>query len=82
MKYRDHRGSLTASMKTERRVNSIDEIKEHLNKSCKQFGKEVEEVKFEYVGFDNRIDWNTYYVIQRLKGEKNFTVAGMSDGSF
>ena len=82
MKYRDHRGSLSASMETEREVNSIDEIKEHLNKFYKQFGKEIEEVKFEHVGFDDRTGWDTYYVKQRLKGEKEFKVAGMSDGSF
>ena len=82
MKYRDHRGSLAASMETEREVNSINEIKEHLNKFYKQFEKEIKEIRFKHVGFDDRIGWDTYYVIQRLKGEKEFTVAGMSDGSF
>ena len=82
MKYRDHRESLSDSMETEREVNSVDEIKEHLNKFCNQFGKEVEEIKFEHVGLDNRIDWDTYYVTKRFKGEKEFTVAGMSDGFF
>lgn len=80
MKYRDHRGSLSDSMETEREVNSVDEIKKHLNKLYNQFGKEIEEVKFEHVGFDDRIGWDTYYVTKRLKGEKEFTVAGMSDG--
>ena len=80
MKYRDHRGNLADSMKTEREVNLINEIKEHLNKFYNQFGKEIEEVKFKHVGFDDRINWDTYYVLQRLKGEKDFTVAGMSDG--
>ncbi|MCP4336985.1 MAG: hypothetical protein GY679_04030 [Mycoplasma sp.] len=82
MKYRDHRGSLSESMETEREVNSVDEIKEHLNKFYTQFGEEVEEVRFVHVGFDDRIGWDTYYVTQRLKREKEFTVAGMSDSSF
>ncbi len=80
MKYRDHRGSLLDSMNTEREINSVDEIKKHLNTIYSEYGKEVEEIKFKHVGFDERIDWDTYYVLQRFKGEKKFTVAGMSDG--
>lgn len=82
MKYRDHKGSLSDSMDTEREVNSVDEIKEHLNKFYNQFGKEIEEIKFKHIGFDKRINWDTFYVLQRLKGEKEFTVAGMSNGCF
>lgn len=80
MKYRDHRGNLADSMKTEREVNSIDEIKEHLNELYNQFGKEVDKIKFKHIGFDNRTGWDTYFVMQRLKGDKEFTVAGFSDG--
>ena len=80
MKYRDHKGGLAESLKSTIEVNSIDEIKSHLNKFYNQFGKEVDEIKFQYVGMDERIGWNTYYVLQRLKEEDTFTVAGMSDG--
>ena len=80
MKYRDHKGSLAESLKSTIEVNSIDEIKSHLNKFYNQFGKDVDEIKFQYVGMDERIGWNTYYVLQRLKEEDAFTVAGMSDG--
>jgi hypothetical protein len=82
MKYRDHRGSLNESMETEIQVNSVEEIKEHLNKFYTNFGKTVEDIKFEYCGMDKRINWDTYYVLQRLNGEEHFTVAGMSDGKF
>ena len=82
MKYRDHRGGLADSMETVQEVSSIDEIKQHLNKFYNQFGKSVEEIKFEHVGMDKRINWDTYYVLQRLDSETNFTVAGMSDGCF
>lgn len=82
IKYRDHRGSLSDSMETEMQVNSVDEIKDHLNKSHSIFGKSVEEIKFRYCGMDNRIGWDTYYVLQRISGEKEFTVAGMSNGNF
>lgn len=80
MKYRDHRGSLDDSMKTVIEVSSIDDIKNHLNEIWKPFGKEVDEIKFDYSWFDERTGWNTYFVLQRLKGETRFTVAGMSDG--
>ena len=80
MRYRDHRGSLKASLATIQEVFSVDEIITHLNKTYK--GRDVKEIKFEYIGFDKRINWNTYYVLQRISGEKDFTVAGMSDGCF
>lgn len=81
MKYRDHKGSLADSMRTVREVNSVEEIKQHLNTLLYPFGKEVEEIKFDYSGFDKRINWDTYYVLQRIKGETEFTVAGMSNKS-
>jgi len=80
MKYRDHRGSLSDSMETVQEVSTIEEIKQHLNKFYNQYGKSVEEIKFKHVGMDERINWDTYYVLQRLNGETDFTVAGMSDG--
>lgn len=81
MRYRDHRGSLSASLETEQKINSLDELKLHLNSSLAFFNFEVEEIKFEYCGFDERIGWNTYYVLQKIKGKKGFTVAGMSDSN-
>jgi hypothetical protein len=81
MKYRDHTGSLSDSMETVQEVSTIEEIKEHLNnKFHKAFGQSVEEIKFQYACMDKRVNWDTYYVLQRLKGETDFTVAGMSDG--
>jgi hypothetical protein len=80
MKYRDHRGGLSESMETEQEVRTAEDIIKHLNKFWHQFEKEVEEIKFEHVGYDKRTKWNTYYVMSRLKGETVFDVAGMSDG--
>lgn len=82
MKYRDHKGDLQESMNTVIEVNSVDEIISHLNTSYNQFDKEVEDIKFQYVGYDSRIEWDTYYVLQRFKGSGDFTVAGMSNGCF
>ena len=80
MKYRDHRGSLSVSMETEIEVSSIKELKDHLNKSWKAFGRTVAEIKFSYCCYDDLIGWDTYYVLQRLVGEPDFWVAGMSNG--
>jgi len=82
MKYRDHRGNLDESMKTEIIVNSVDDIIEHLNKVQYPYIDEVEEIKFKYCGFDTRNGWDTYYVLQKNKGDDEFYVAGMSDGEF
>ena len=82
MKFRQHRGSLSESMETTTEVNSIDDIIEIQNKAYSWCGKEVAEIKFTYCDFDERINWNTYYVLQRFKGSEDFVVAGMSDGKF
>lgn len=80
VKYRDHKGSLDASMETVQDVSSMEEIRAHLNNYYTRFGKCVDEIRFVHIGMDNRIGWDTYRVLQRLKGESNFTVAGFADG--
>ncbi len=83
MKYRNHAGSLTDSMETEVLINNMDELKTHLNKYLEGFSKDtVGDIKFQYTMFDKRTGWDTYYVLVRLKGDKEFTIAGMSDGKF
>ena len=80
MKYRDHRGGLIESLKTVQEISTLKQLKQHLNNSYKDFGFKVKDVKFEYAGMDSRIGWDTYYVMRRLHGQKEFAVAGMSDG--
>lgn len=80
MKYRDHRGSLSESLATTREVNSLEDIVQHINDTYKEFGSEVQEIKFKDVGFDERTGWNTCHVLCRMKGQKNFTVEGMING--
>lgn len=77
MKYRDHKGGFSESMNTVQEFLSIEEIKTHLQKNQ---NKAIAEIKFDYIGNDHRIDWDTYYVLQRFEGQNEFTVAGMSDG--
>lgn len=81
MKYRDHRGSLDDSLQTTIEITDITQLFSHINKSFTGFGLEVEDIKFEYMGMDTRIAWDTWYVLYRLKGKKQFFVAGMSDGN-
>ena len=80
MRYRDHRGSLDESMKTVKEFYTIEELKQHLNKSCNKFGKSVKTIKFMYAGFDERINWHTFYVIQIFEDETDPKIVGMSDG--
>mgnify|MGYP003533150699 CR=1 FL=1 len=80
--YKDHAGSLEESMKTVQEVTCETDIINHLNKFWKDFGKEVEELKFKRIGFDERIGWDTYIVRFRLKGSATFEVAGHTNGSF
>lgn len=80
MKYRDHRGSLDESMKTVIEINSIQELKDHLNEYFSQFKESVEEIQFDYLGMDNRVGWVSYCVRFRLLGDNVFYVAGTSDG--
>lgn len=80
--YRDHTGSLNESMKTVQEVTCEADIINHLNKFLKGFGKEVEELKFNHVGMDERIGWDTYNVMYIIKGEHTFLVAGQTNGIF
>ena len=80
MKFRHQKGSLEESIKDIKEFSTIDEIKAHLNKHPCNLRNLVEEVKFKYAGFDERIGWNSFYVLQRIEGESRFTVAGISDG--
>lgn len=61
--FRDHRGSLTESMTTVRRVSSLEEIRQHITK---KWGTEVKEIRIKPYGFDSRIGWDTHIVICTL----------------
>lgn len=78
MRYRDHKGSLKESLKTTITVDAIKDLQSHLE-SQDIFNRKIETIKFEYIGFDYRIAWNSYYVLQKFKNADNFTVAGISD---
>jgi len=81
MRYRDHKGGLTESLNTTRNVYSKMELLNYLNKQYSAWGKGITELKFKHVGMDKRIGWDTYYVLIKLQGQDNFSVAGMSDAN-
>lgn len=80
MRYRDHKAGLEESLKSTQNISSLKELKKHLDCFYKDFGKEVEDVNFKHIGYDKRINWETYYVLVKCKGEQTYSVAGMSDG--
>ena len=62
MKFREHRGQLSDSMNTQIEVHSEKELLEHINSMYEPFKITFDKVKFKYVGFDDRINQETYYV--------------------
>jgi hypothetical protein len=56
--YRDHRGSLDASMDTQQIFNNTKEMKEHIQHL---FGKG--KITTQYYRYDSRIDWDTWLIV-------------------
>ena len=81
MRYRDHKGGLAESLNTTRNVYSKMELLNYLNEQYYAWSEGITELKFEHVGMDKRIGWSTYYVLIKLQGQDNFSVAGMSDAN-
>ena len=66
-------------MKTLQTITTKEQLLEHLNEVYS--GEEIEEIRFRFVGYDTRCDWNTFLVEMRFNGNEQFYVAGMSDGT-
>tara|TARA_R110000796_G_scaffold122806_2_gene237142 strand:+ start:132 stop:389 length:258 start_codon:yes stop_codon:yes gene_type:complete len=81
MRYREHKGGLAESLKTEIKIDSKFELLKHLNKQYNSFNKTISKLKFKHIGIDDRTGWNTYYVLIKLKGDDYFSVIGMSDSN-
>lgn len=82
MKYRDHRGSYNESMRTTREINSVEDIKLHLDKIYKLNGMnlKVYDIKFQSTGIDRRNNWNSHYVLIKAHKNDSFACVGMTDG--
>lgn len=70
-RYRDHRGSLDASLATAQTMNSIDDLSRHI---APLFGKGLIEVKDYGIGIDTRCGWHTHLVTH------NGNAVGFTDG--
>ena len=78
MKFREHRGQLSDSMATQVELKTKEEFYKHLNKIWNVYGVQVDEVKFYYVGFDERISQETYNVSIYFEVD-GWCCIGMSD---
>lgn len=79
MKYREHRGSLSDSMKTLKEFKSLEELHRHIQ-SVWGMDIKVEDISFNYSCYDKRINWNTYYVCLKTEYSEHPHCIGMSDG--
>ena len=75
--FREHRGSLKASMKTVVEINSMEELKEKLKEAFPDV--EMDDIWFEEYTYDDRIGWDTKLVMATNKEYGSFIV-GYSNG--
>lgn len=76
MKFREHRGSLAASMRTIVELNTKEEFTAHIRKVVKPFvGDGKFTLRFKPYGYDERIGWDTVLIV--LEGH---CPIGMADG--
>lgn len=82
MKYRDHTGSIEKSLETTIQVDSLEVLKDHLSESWSKFDWDIDQVRFDYVGFDKRTGWDTYCVMVKFSECPDWIPVGWSDGIF
>lgn len=62
IKFRWHRGLLDDSLKTQQTVESKDDIERLIRDEFTPFGIKEFNITYTYVGYDERCDWDTWYV--------------------
>ena len=73
--FREHRGSLEESLDTLIRVDTREELIEHIAKILKPYRLvKAEQVEFKNYGFDPRIEWQTLLVSVRDYGPVGFAM--------
>lgn len=74
--------SLADSMLTVKEVNSMEELKEKMEKDFPGYYK-TDTIKFEDYCYDERIDWHTYLICaDRTDGSYTGCAVYFSDGKF
>lgn len=89
-KFRFHTGGLDEAMKTVIEVSTRQELVDHVNKEyerCFMPTLELQELKIEPYGYDDRINWDTYIVTGKapkpgapIKDKTEVYVIGFTDG--
>ena len=83
MRFRHHRANLIESLNTTREFKNKEELLNHLNFIYGTKGETVIDIRFDYAGFDERTNWNTYYVlIKKDSYLSDYGIVGMSDDEF
>lgn len=70
--FREHRGLLSDSMDSVKEVSSVEDILNIINSDIEWYS----DLRLEFYGYDNRIDWNTYIVMAQTKDKKGEVVVG------
>lgn len=79
MKFREHIGGFTESMKTTVEIADLNELKQLLQV---KYEHEIERIIFKDMGVDDRNGWNTFMVCVDFVGLTPAYPVGWSDGSF
>lgn len=81
MKFRFHRELLTESMETLIEVESMAALQAHIQATYEGHPDPIE-IRFEHGQYDDRIGWDTWYVMGKMRDGREYPI-GMSDaGSF
>lgn len=78
MKFRPHRGGLDESMAETKEFSTMTELKVHLSLK----GWNSNELVFTYIGHDERVGWDAWYVSCIDPVTRHPFVVGMIDGQF
>lgn len=79
MKFRKHRGSIEDSMRTQIEINSMEELIDYIEEDFKIFNRKVTSIKFKYMGFDERVNQESYNVIALFNNNEAENIVGTSD---
>lgn len=63
-KFRHQRGSLENSLQTTVEVESLNDLKKHLEDYYKRPERPIGNLSCHYYGFDSRINWNTWIICE------------------
>lgn len=78
MKFRLHKELFEDSMSEIKVFTDKKSFENYLNEIYAPYYK-IDDIIFKYGFYDSRNKWETYYVLIKFFGKKNYIVSGMSD---